>query len=212
MFENRKEAGKRLAEKILRYLEIKKLRGKIVVLAIPRGGVVIGKIISRVLNCPLDVLITRKIGAPGNPELAVGAVGPLGIRVVDWELAKKVGADQNYLKAQIENLKKEIKEREEKFRKGKPELKIAGKNVILTDDGIATGATIEAAIAWLKSQKAKRIILAVPVAPPEVIEKLRPLVDGLIVLEEPEFFAAVGQFYYDFPQVSDEEVVKLLEK
>jgi putative phosphoribosyl transferase len=191
-------------------LEIKKLRGKIVVLAIPRGGVVIGKIISRVLNCPLDVLITRKIGAPGNPELAVGAVGPLGIRIVNWELAKKVGADQNYLKAQIENLKKEIKEREEKFRKGKPELKIAGKNVILTDDGIATGATIEAAIAWLKSQKVKRIILAVPVAPSGVIEKLKPLVDELIVLEEPEFFAAVGQFYREFEQVKDEEVAKIL--
>lgn len=201
-----------MAEKILRDIKTEKLKNKIVILAIPRGGVVIGKELAKVLGAPLDVLITRKIGAPGNPELAVGAVGPEGIRIIDWELAKRLGADQDYLKLQIENLKLEIAEREEKFRGDKKELEVTGKIVILTDDGIATGATTEAAIAWLKSKKVKKIVLAVPVAPPEVVEKLKPLVDELICLDQPEFFAAVGQFYQEFSQISDEEVVKLLEK
>jgi len=206
MFKNREEAGRKLADKLLSYKATKNL----IVLAIPRGGVVVGKILSQALNCPLDVLITRKIGAPGNPELAVGAVGPGGIRIIDWELAKRVGADGEYLKAQSSKLQSEIQEREKKFRARKKPLEVTGKTVILTDDGIATGATIEAAIAWLKSQKAKKIILAVPVAPPEVVEKLRPLVDELICLDQPEFFAAVGQFYQEFEQISDDEVVQLL--
>ena len=208
MFKNREEAGKKLASKLLNYKAIENL----IVLAIPRGGVVVGKELAQALNCPLDVLITRKIGAPGNPELGIGAVGPGGIRIIDWDLAGRVGADKDYLESKIENLKFEIEEREKKFRVGKKPLEIKDKTVILTDDGIATGATIEAAIAWLKSQKAKKIILAVPVAPPEVIKKLKPLVDELICLDQPEFFAAVGQFYHDFPQILDEEVVKLLEK
>ncbi|PJE67514.1 phosphoribosyl transferase [Candidatus Shapirobacteria bacterium CG10_big_fil_rev_8_21_14_0_10_40_9] len=206
MFKNREEAGRKLADKLLSYKATKNL----IVLAIPRGGVVVGKILSQALNCPLDVLITRKIGAPGNPELAVGAVGPGGIRIIDWELAKRVGADGEYLKAQSSKLQSEIQEREKKFRARKKPLEVTGKTVILTDDGIATGATIEAAIAWLKSQKAKKIILAVPVAPPEVVEKLRPLVDELICLDQPEFFAAVGQFYQEFEQVTDDKVVQLL--
>jgi len=206
MFKNREEAGRKLADKLLSYKATKNL----IVLAIPRGGVVVGKILSQALNCPLDVLITRKIGAPGNPELAIGAVGPGGIRIIDWELAKRVGADGEYLKAQSSKLQSEIQEREKKFRARKKPLEVTGKTVILTDDGIATGATIEAAIAWLKSKKAKKIILAVPVAPPEVVEKLRPLVDELICLDQPEFFAAVGQFYQEFEQISDDEVVQLL--
>ena len=211
MFKNRGEAGRKLAEEILRNEDIKKLREGKVILAIPRGGVVVGKELAQALNCPLDVLITRKIGAPGNPELGIGAVGPGGIRIIDWDLAGRVGADKNYLESKIENLKFEIGEREKKFRVGKKPLEIKDKTVILTDDGIATGATIEAAIAWLKSQKAKKIILAVPVAPPEVIKKLKPLVDELICLDQPEFFAAVGQFYQEFEQISDNEVLELLE-
>jgi len=210
MFQNREEAGKRLAEKILRNEDIKKLREKKIVLAIPRGGVVVGKILSQALNCPLDVLITRKIGAPGNPELGIGAVGPGGIRIIDWDLAERVGADKDYLKLQIENLKLEIAEREEKFRVDKKPLEVKDKNVILTDDGIATGVTVEAAILYLKSQKAKKIILAVPVAPSQVIKKLKPLVSELIVLKTPASFGAVGQFYEEFGQVSDETVIKIL--
>lgn len=175
-----------------------------------------GRKLAEALKAPLDVLITRKIGAPGNPELAIGAVGPSTgsgqgpVRIIDWDLAGRVGADKDYLESKIENLKLEIKEREGKFRAGKKTLEVAGKTVILTDDGIATGATIEAGIAWLKSQKVKKIILAVPVAPPEVVEKLRPLVDEFVCLDQPEFFAAVGQFYQEFPQVSDETVIKIL--
>lgn len=182
----------------------------VIVLAIPRGGVVVAEEISRLLGIPLDVLITRKIGAPQNPELAIGAVGPGGLRIIDWELAGRVGADTRYLKAQISKLKSEIKEREEKFRKGKTTLEVSRKTIILVDDGIATGATTQAAVAYLKSKKAKKIILAIPVAPPEVVEKLKPMVDKIICLDQPEFFAAVGQFYREFEQVTDDEVIKIL--
>lgn len=206
MFKNREEAGRQLAAKLQNYKATKNL----IVLAIPRGGVVVGKILAQALNCPLDILIIRKIGAPGNPELAVGAVGPSGIRVIDWDLAGRVGANKDYLESQVENLKLEIKEREKKFRGDKKELEVTDKTVILTDDGIATGATIEAAIAWLRTKKAKKIILAVPVAPPEVVEKLKLLVSELIVLDQPDFFSAVGQFYQEFEQVTDNEVVELL--
>ncbi|MFZ5366097.1 MAG: phosphoribosyltransferase [Patescibacteria group bacterium] len=206
IFKNRQEAGKKLATKLQSHKATKNL----LVLAIPRGGVVVGKILAQALNCPLDVLITRKVGAPGNPELAIGAVGPGGIRIIDWDLVERVGADNNYIKKQISNIKKEIEEKEKKFRIGKKPLEVKDKIVILTDDGIATGATTEAAIAWLRTKKAKKIILAVPVAPPEVVEKLKPLVDELMVLDQPEFFAAVGQFYQEFEQVTDDKVVELL--
>lgn len=204
MFANREEAGKKLADK-LNHLKSKET----LVLAIPRGGVVIGKVLSETLNCPLEVVVVKKLGAPGNPELAIGAVGPDGVVTIDWELAKLTRADQGYIEDEKRKLRKEIEERQEKF--GKVEsLKIKDKIAILTDDGIATGATIEAAITWIKTQNPKKVVLAVPVAPPEVVEKFKSLVDLLIILETPAFFGAVGQFYQEFPQVEDEEVIKIL--
>lgn len=205
MFVNREEAGKKLADK-LNHLKSKET----LVLAIPRGGVVIGKVLSEALDCPLEVVVVKKLGAPGNPELAIGAAGPDGVVTIDWELARLTNADQGYIEGQKRKLKKEIEERQEKF--GKVEsLKIKDKIAILTDDGIATGATIEAAITWIKMQEPKKIVLAVPVAPPGVAEKFKSLVDLLIILETPAFFGAVGQFYQEFPQVEDEEVIKLLQ-
>lgn len=210
MFKDRKEAGKRLAAKLLSNSAIKRLRNQIIVLAIPRGGVVVGKEIAQALGAPLDVLITRKIGAPGNPELAIGAVGPGKIRIVDWEMARRVGADKDYIEEETKKKTEEIKNREQRFRKEKPAFGAKNKIVVLTDDGIATGATVEVAIACIRTQKPKKLILAVPVAPPEVAGKLKPLVDELICLDQPEFFAAVGQFYQEFEQISDDEVVQLL--
>ena len=206
IFQSRQEAGKLLAEKLTGYKNLKDL----LVLAIPRGGVVTGKEISKALNVPLDVLVTRKIGAPGNPELAIGAVGPDRIRIINWELAQQVGADRNYLENEIEKLGLEIGEREERFRRDTEPLEVTDKIVILVDDGIATGATVEAAIAWLRTKKAQKIILAFPVASPEVVEKLRSLTDELFYLEQSANFLAVGQFYQEFPQVTDEEVIKSL--
>lgn len=210
MFKNREEAGRKLAEKL------KHLKGEnIVVLAIPRGGVVIGKILAQTLACPLDVMVVRKIGAPGNPELAVGALGPDGVVVWNEDLLLQLGLTPEQLAPQIKNEKLKMKNYLEKFapqinEASNKKLSLKDKIVILTDDGIATGATTEAAIAWIKTQNPDKIVLAVPVAPPETVEKFKNLVDELIVLETPAFFGAVGQFYEEFPQVEDEEVVELL--
>lgn len=203
MFKNRQEAGLKLAQK-LDYL-----RGqKILVLAIPRGGVVVGKEISQELNCPLGILIVKKIGAPANPELAVGAMGPDGEVVLNKEILQELGIEEKDFE-EIKKLKKEeITRLSRRLAITTPALR--NKIVILTDDGIATGATTEAALSWLRKKNPEKIILAVPVAPVELIEKFKGQVDDLIVLEIPAYFRAVGQFYEDFPQVSDEEVVKLL--
>lgn len=205
MFESRDQAGEKLAKKL------KSFTGKkAIVLAIPRGGVVVGAAVAKAFKVPLNALITRKIGAPGNPELAIGAVGPDKVRVVNWELVSQLQVENDYLTAATEEKCQEIKKRQAEY--GQKKLEVKGKTVILVDDGIATGATTEAAILWLKTKKAGKIILAVPVAPPEVTKKLKVLVDKVVVLETPRFFGAVGQFYQDFPQVSDEEVKKLLAK
>lgn len=205
-FENRSQAGKLLAKK-LQYLKGSK---DLIVLAIPRGGVVIGKELADVLECPLDVIVTKKIPAPGNPELAVGAVGTIGESVVDEELAEKVGADENYIKYQIANIKYEISRREKMFRRGKPPLDLKNKTVIITDDGVATGATMAAAVEIVRQQEPKKIIVAVPVIARDSLEKISSLADEVIYLEAPELFFAVGQFYREFGQVEDEEVVKIL--
>jgi putative phosphoribosyl transferase len=210
VFQNRQEAGKLLGEKILRNLDIKKLREKPIVLAIPRGGVVVGGELAKALNCPLDVIVTKKIPAPGNPELAIGAVGTVGEPVIDEELAAKVGADEKYLKFKIGNLKLEIARREEEFRKGKPPLNLKGKTVIITDDGVATGATMAAAVEIVRQQEPKKIIVAVPVIAKDSLEKIAVLADEVVYLQAPELFFAVGQFYREFEQVSDEEVLRYL--
>lgn len=205
MFKSREEAAELLAQKLQNY------KGKdAIILAVPRGGVVVGKTLAKKLSLPLDIVVTRKIGAPNQPELAIGAVGPEGAKFIDWGLAMRAGADEDYLKFKIEEQKKEVGKRFSKFRKGKKALELKGKIVIVTDDGIATGATIEAAVAWIRTKKPKKIILAVPVAPRDTVEKIKDKVEELIVLETPDEFFAVGQFYREFPQVTDEEVVRLL--
>jgi putative phosphoribosyl transferase len=207
MFQDREQAGKELAAKLQNYKKTKNL----IVLAIPRGGVVIGKQLAKSLNCPLDILVTKKIGAPGNPELAIGAIGPNGTVVLNQKLLPQTGANKEYIKNQKAKIKEDLKWQQKRLRGKKPQPDLKRKTVILTDDGIATGATIEAAIKWIKTQKPKKLILAIPVAAPDSVAKLTPLVDELICLDQPYFFAAVGQFYQNFPQTSDEEVVQLLE-
>lgn len=205
-FQNRKQAGQLLAEKFKEHRRFKNL----IVLAIPRGGVVTGKELAGVLGCPLEVIVTKKIGAPGNPELAVGAVGAVGEPVIDEELATRAGADENYLKNQISKIKIEIKRREKEFRGNKPPLNLKGKTAIVVDDGVATGATMAAAVEIIRQQEPKKIIVAVPVIAQDALGKISKLADEVIYLQAPRLFFAVGQFYRDFEQISDEEVVQLL--
>jgi predicted phosphoribosyltransferase len=154
------------------------------------------------------VLVVKKIGASGNPELAVGALGPDEIAVWNWGILGSLGLKEKEMQLEIRNLQLEIRERRRKF--GSKGMNLKDKTVILSDDGIATGATMEAAIAWIKKQNPASLVLAVPVAPPDIMEKFKNLVDEVVVLETPAFFGAVGQFYEEFPQVSDEEVTTIL--
>ena len=206
MFEDRFDAGLSLSGKLL---SLKGRKG-FLVLAIPRGGVVVGKVIADKLKIPSDVIIVRKIGAPNQSELAIGAVGPGGIIVRDEGLISKLGVKEEYLEKAIGEKRKEITDRLKKYRQGKSPLNLEDKTVILVDDGIATGATIEAAILYLRKKRTKKIILAVPVAPKDTAEKFKRLVDKLIILETPIYFGAVGEFYRNFPQVTDGEVIELL--
>lgn len=206
VFQNRHQAGLQLAAKLAAYKKIKDL----IVLAIPRGGAVVGKVLAEKLRSPLDVIVTKKIGAPGNPELAIGAVGSIGEPVINEELANQIGAGEEYIKKQIKSIKNEIRRREKDFRQGKPPLRLEGKTVIITDDGVATGATTMAAIEVVRQQNPKKIVLAVPVIAHDTLTKIEKLADEVVYLDAPALFFAVGQFYRQFDQVSDAEVVKLL--
>lgn len=207
MFEKRLEAGEVLSQKLLKY---KGVEG-VLVLAIPRGGVVVGKAISSKLNLHLDVLIVRKIGAPSQPELAVGAVGSGEEIVLDEKMINDLDVEEEYIQKEIEIKKHEVEEGIKKFRAEKPSLELQGKQIILVDDGIATGATVEAAIKYLRHKKVKKLVLAVPVAPNNLVRKLKKLVDEILVLAAEDDFFAVGDFYRDFSQVTDEEVIQLLQ-
>lgn len=195
-----------MAEK-LAYL---KGRQDVVVLGIPRGGVVVAAEVSKILKSPLSVIVVRKLGVPSHPELAFGAVDADGNVVLDKEMVGRLGLSRRTISEIREREQGEAKRREKLFRKNKDELDLKGKLTILVDDGIATGATTEAAIKCIKKDDPLKLILATPVAPPETAEKLRLLVDDLIVLQTPPDFMAVGQFYSDFPQTLDEEVIGLL--
>ena len=206
MFKDREQAGRLLAQKLLPF----KRKRDTVVVGVPRGGMPIAIALAKKLNLPFDFIVTKKLGAPGNKELAIGAVG-LSVKVHDKDLIERLGVTEEYLKFEEENKRKEIKELTTKFRKAKKKENIKDKRIILVDDGIATGATLEAAILYLRKKRAKEIILAVPVAPIESVDKFGAVVDKIVVLETPKNFYAVGQFYEHFPQITDEEVLKLLD-
>lgn len=210
MFQNRVEAGQKLATKLKEALRGQETNRQLIVLAIPRGGIVIGQLIADFLKCPLDVIITKKIGAPGNPELAIGAVGTVGEPVIDEVLAGQVGADESYIKNKIENIKKEIQTKEKELRREKPPLELGNRVVIITDDGVATGATMKAAVEIVRQDNPQKIIVAVPVIAKDTLREIEEVADEVVYLEAPELFFAVGQFYQDFDQVTDEEVKELL--
>lgn len=204
-FKNREEAAKILAKELSEY------QGKNpVVLAIPRGGVVIAYEVAKALDAPLDLIIPRKIGAPGNPELAIGAVTEDGTTVLNQRLIAELDITQEYIEMEKKNQIQEIKRRINAYRGDAPPQRLEGKTAILIDDGVATGATVKAAIRSVRKQKPSTIVVATPVGPPDTIDELRREVDRLVcpVIYEP--FFAIGQFYEDFSQVSDEEVIRLL--
>ncbi len=196
IFKDRQSAGKLLAKHLKQYVGVDNM----VILGIPRGGIVVAAEIAKELKLPLDIIVTRKIGHPNQPELAVGAVD------LDGEVIGNVGEVGGIVEKELG----ELRRRESLYRQGRTPLKLKGKTVILVDDGIATGATTLAAVNYLKRHEAKKIILAVPVASYEAAEKLGKQVDEAIILETPEYFQAVGQFYEYFLPVSDEEVIKYL--
>jgi predicted phosphoribosyltransferase len=202
------EAGKRLAEALLDYME-----KDVIVLAIPRGGVVVGYEVAHRLRASLDLIIPRKIGAPSDPELAIGAVSQDGTMVLNNELVSMLRIPENYIKKEADRQIREIERRMRNYRgEGKPLPALKGKTVILVDDGIATGATTRAAIQSIRKQKTAVLVVAVPVAPKDTIMTLKNEADRVVCLDTPESFQAIGQFYEDFRQISDEEVIQLLDK
>jgi len=206
-FADRLEAGRRLGED----LRARGVGGKNgLVLGIPRGGVVTAAQVAQVLDLPLDVALARKVGAPGNPELAIGAVGPDGSAVIDEGLARRVGATEEWLARAIEAEQREVAERQRRFRGDRPPLDVAGRLAIVVDDGVATGSTAAAVGRWLAGARAARRVLAVPVAPPHTAERLGGAYDEVVVLASPPAFFAVGEFYKDFRQVTDDEVRDVL--
>src|SRR5438876_1257783 len=219
IFRDRIDAANKLAEELKQQLMKPEHRdsSSIVVLSIPRGGVVIGDVVADKLHAKLDVVVSRKIGAPIDPEVAIGAVLPDGTYFLNDDIMQTLNVPQNYIDAQVNVQLREITRRLMSFRGSKEyDSELKGKTVVLVDDGIATGATILSAAQWLKTkQNCEELIIAVPVAPHDTVDRLKQIVgnnDKVIVLYSPESFTAVGQFYADFGQVSDSQVKKIMKK
>lgn len=202
------EAGRKLAKALVHY------KGEnLIVLAIPRGGVVVAFQVAQKLEAPLDLAIPRKLRAPMNPELAIGAVSQDGVVVLNEDLVKQLGIPKSFIDSEVKVELEEVKRRMSRYRpKGKPLPSLKCKIVILVDDGLATGATMRAAIKSIKKQSPQRLIVAIPVGPADTIEWLRKEVDEVVYLETPPFFNAIGEFYEDFRQTEDEEVIDLLSR
>jgi putative phosphoribosyl transferase len=207
MFEDRRDAGRRLALELLRF------KGHDpVVLALPRGGVPIGFEIAQALEAPLDLVLVRKIGAPFQPELAVAAVvdGEKMELVLNEDVLKALSLSEDYVRQQATRELEEIERRRRLYLEGRERVRIEGKTALVVDDGIATGATMRAALRAVRRRQPRRLILAVPVAPPETVESLRSEVDEVVCLATPDYLGAIGSFYADFRQVGDDEVHELL--
>ena len=205
-FANREEAGRLLAQQLEHY----KGRHDVVVLGLVRGGVPIAFEVAKALQAPLDVFILRKLGVPGHEELAFGAIASGGIHVLDQETINAVGLSPIEMNQALTQAREEMERREWLYRKDMTPVKVAGKIAILVDDGIATGSSMRAAVAALRKMKAERIVVAVPVAPLSTYRRLRNEADDVVCSHTPESFYAVGAFYDDFSQVTDEEVIRLL--
>jgi predicted phosphoribosyltransferase len=205
-FRNRNDAGRQLAEKLAAYAD----RPDVLVLALPRGGVPVGYEVSRALGAPLDVFLVRKLGAPGYEELAMGAVATGGVRVLNDEIVRGLEISEHEIDAAVARELRELSRRARLYRGDRPPPDVAGRTVILADDGLATGATMRAAVAALRQQHPARIVVAVPTASPDTCEALKAEADDVICAMTPEPFFAVGHWYEDFTQTTDNEVRELL--
>lgn len=207
-FRDRQQAGMLLAHELTEYTGADGL----IVLGIPRGGVPVAFEIAKELHAPLDIFLSRKLGVPGQEELAFGAIAAGDGRFLDEQVIEAAGITPQEIEEVTRATAAKLQERAQLYRSGRPPLSIAERTVILVDDGIATGASIYAAICALREMKPSRLIVAVPVAPRSTCNWLRSFTDGLVALYMPEHFYAVGQFYNEFSQVSDDEVIELLKK
>jgi len=205
-FPDRAEAGRFLATKLSKYSG----RDDVIVLGLPRGGVPVAYEVARALRVPLDVFIVRKLGVPGFEELAVGAIASGGVRVLNEDVARALPNANEIIEAVTKRETAELERREQEYRDGRPAPDLQGETVILIDDGLATGATMRAAVKALRQRGAAKIVVAVPVGPPDTCREFEDEADEVVCASAPEFFQAVGQYYEDFSQTSDEEVRDLL--
>jgi predicted phosphoribosyltransferase len=208
IFKDRVDAGRRLAEELARYAD----REDAIVLGLPRGGVVVAGAVAEALRVPLDVLLVRKLGVPGNEELAMGAIATGGTRVINRDVIRWLEIPDRVVEEVASREMRELERRERVFRGDRPRIELHGKVAILVDDGIATGATMRAAVSALRSAGTGRIVVAVPVAPPDACARLEMETDELVCIARVEPFGAVGSWYLDFPQATDDEVRVWLER
>ncbi len=208
LFEDRRDAGRQLAVALDRFRSVPQAT----ILALPRGGVVVAYEVAVTLQAPLDVLVTRKLGTPGNPELAMGALAETGYRHLNQDILASCAIPAEELEEEVRRQQREIQRRIERYREGRALPSLKGQTVILVDDGIATGATFYASLAALRDREVAHLVAAVPVAPARARHELRGKVDDVVILHAPDTFYGIGQFYSDFTQVTDEEVVSCLER
>lgn len=207
MFEDRKDAARRLAGGLQAYAG----RKDAVVAAIPRGGVVVGAVLAHELRLPLEAVLTKKIGHPFQPEYAIGVVN-LSHELIDEEIVEREGISRDYIRGEVARLRELLRRRHDAYRGGRESPPLKGRTVILVDDGVATGHTMLAAVRLARDEGAAKVVVAVPVGPPDTLEKLRAQADDVVCLLAPEQFMAIGQFYANFDQVDDEEAMRLIKE
>lgn len=207
MFRDRQDAGARLATALADRIT----GGELVILGIPRGGVIVAEPVARALGAPLYVVVPRKLGAPGNPELAIGAVAP-GVRVLDDRLIGALAVPDDYVEREVAAQEREIERRTRRYRGNRPPVSVRGATAVVVDDGVATGSTAMAALRWARDQGAVGVVFAAPVGPAAAVPLLASVADRVVILETPPSFHAVGEWYDAFDQVTDEEVFDALRR
>ena len=208
LFKDRRDAGKQLAQELTAYAG----RSVVIVLALPRGGVPVAYEVARALHAPLDIFIVRKLGLPGHEELAIGAIASGGVRVLNEDIVRALNIPESVIESIARRELQELERRERTYRGNRPPPEVRGRTVVLVDDGLATGASMRAAVAALRAQNPARIVVAVPTAAPETCEAFESEVDEIVCAMTPEPFYGVGRWYEDFSQTTDEEVRALLEE
>jgi putative phosphoribosyl transferase len=206
-FRDRQDAGRQLAQRLAGWRD-----DDVVVLGLPRGGVPVAFEVAKALDAPLDVIIVRKLGVPVQPELGMGALGEDGVRVLNSEIMDIARVSDRELEEVERKERAEVARRSQQFRGERPRVPLEGRSVIIVDDGIATGSTARAACAVARAHGAKQVVLATPVAPPTAVAELQGCADEIVVLETPDRFFAIGQWYGDFTQTPDNEVTELLQR